>query len=102
VNAVGALAQEQPVPGRIPGTERWIVWLRDRSFDLRQELQQIRAARTARLAQLDAMAAADQREFLPLAVGAALIHSDVGMQTAVLASPVRLTNGLHVGLGGGL
>jgi hypothetical protein len=71
VIAVGALAQERTVPGSIPGTERWIVWLRDRSFDLRQELQQIRAmstsaARTARLAQLDAMAAADQREFSAL------------------------------------
>ena len=51
-------AQDGPRPGNRPGTEQWLVWLRDRSFDLRQEIQQIRstptrAQRAAMLTQLD-------------------------------------------------
>src|SRR5262245_12012288 len=67
----GAIAQERALPGGRPGTERWIIWLKDRSFDLRQELLRIRklatpVERTEQLTRLDAMAAPDQQECVTL------------------------------------
>ncbi|MCA8953123.1 MAG: S8 family serine peptidase [Planctomycetes bacterium] len=63
-----------PLPGTLAGTERWIVCLRDRGFDLEQLLQTVRQApapaRPALIAGLRQQAQADQAA-IALAVAAA-------------------------------
>ncbi len=62
---------ERPLAGRQAGTERWLVELNTRGFDLGQQMQVIRATasrsqREALVAQLDPLATNDQRDMVAM------------------------------------
>ena len=86
------------MPGRQAGTDQWLVWLRDRSYDLRQEVQQIRSAATAAqrrtlLTQLEQRAATDQAALTTLVTsngGTVLQHYWVLSMLAVEVPPAAL------------
>jgi len=66
--------RDPPLPGSRPGTERWVVQLNSRGFDLQLLLQQIRATTSATqratlIAQLDQLAAADQLDMRTFITG---------------------------------
>ncbi|MBK8095747.1 MAG: S8/S53 family peptidase [Planctomycetes bacterium] len=57
--------EERPLPGSLPGTERWLVWLQQPEYDLTSRLVAIRSApdrlqRRALVAELQSSAQADQ------------------------------------------
>ncbi len=72
---LSAQAPSAGLPGRTPGTERWIVSLKGRSFDLRAELQQVRqgvdtAERRRRMGQVKNLMSLDHAPIATLVTAA--------------------------------